>query len=211
MALVRIGYPAVAPLVGMLRDERWHVVRNMVAILGEIGSRECVAALRSSLDHSDQRVRKETVRTLAKIGGKEAEASIIELLADNDDGIVRQAILSLGIMRSRAAVQPLIDMVTRRDFFLTALPAKKEALQALGRIGDRGATRCLLDILEGRHLLAWNRWEELKIASAAALGQLGDESALPALKILAQRGGQLGRTCGEAVDGIERLAADFYE
>lgn len=210
-ALVRIGAAAVAPLVAMLRDERWHVVRNMVAILGEIGSSESTAALKATLYHSDQRVRKEAIRTLVKIGGNEAENLIIELLADKDESIVRQAILSLGIMKSRAALQPLVEIVAARDLFLTTLAVKKDAVQALGRIGDRRATSHLLAILEGQRWLAWNRWEDLKIVAASALGQLGDESALPSLKLFADRASDLGRACSEAVDTIERLAAEIYE
>ncbi|HEY6838668.1 MAG TPA: HEAT repeat domain-containing protein [Geobacteraceae bacterium] len=204
-ALVRIGTAAVAPLVAMLRDERSHVVRNMVVILGEIGSSESTAALKATLRHSDQRVRKEAIRTLVKIGGSEAENLIIELLADKDESIVRQAILSLGIMKSRAALQPLVEIVTARDLFLATLALKKDAVQALGRIGDRRATPHLLGILEGQRWLAWSRWEDLKIVAASALGQLGDESALPSLKLLADRGSELGRACSEAVDTIERL------
>jgi HEAT repeat protein len=210
-ALVRIGQPSLAPLVGMLRDERWYVVRNMVAIIGEIGSRECAGDLRTSLYHQDARVRKETIRTLVKLGGREAENLIIDLLADRDASIARQAILSLGIMKSQAAVQALVDIITARDLFLTSLPLKKEAIQALGRIGDRRATPVLLDILETQRWLAWNRWDELRVSAAAALGQLGDEGALPALKAFAGGSGQLGRTCSEAIDTIERLAAEIYE
>jgi hypothetical protein len=210
-ALVRIGQAAVAPLVNMLRDERWYVVRNMVAILGEIGSRECADALKATLYHQDERVRKETIRTMVKLGGREAENLIIELLTDKNAGIIRQAVLSLGIMKSQSAVQPLLDIVTGRDLFLASLPVKKEAVQALGRIGDRRATPVLVEILETQRWLAWNKWDELRVAAAAALGQLGDETALPALKAQAERSGQIGRTCSEAVDTIERLAAEIYE
>lgn len=210
-ALVRIGHPALPPLISTLRDERWYVVRNMVAILGEIGGRECTGALKGSLYHGDDRVRKEAIRTMVKLGGREAENLIIQLLADKDASIVRQAILSLGILKSQTAVQPLIDIVTGRDLFLRELALKKESVQALGRIGDRRATSVLLDLLESPRWLAWNRWDELRVAAAAALGQLGDETALPALKARAERSGQLGRTCGEAVDTIERLAAEIYE
>lgn len=210
-ALIKIGSAAVAPLVAMLQDERWYVVRNMVAILGEIGSGDCTAALKATAYHADERVRKETIRSLVKIGGKEAEAIIIGLLADRDISITRQAILSLGIMKSKLAVQPLIEIVGERDLFLSSLAVKKEALQAIGRIGDRRATSHLLSLLESQHLMVWNRWEELKVHAAAALGQLGDESALPALKERAARGGRLASVCREAVDNIERVAVTIDE
>lgn len=210
-ALIKIGSAAVAPLVSMLQDERWYVVRNMVAILGEIGSGECVAAMKATANHDDQRVRKETIRSLVKIGGIGAEAIIIGLIADRDPGIARQSILSLGIMKSKPAMQPLIEIVADRDLFLGSLDMKKEALQAIGRIGDRRAVAYLLDLLESRHFVVWNRWKELKAHAAAALGQLGDESALPVLKKNAARGGRLGSVCSEAVDNIERVAVSNDE
>lgn len=206
VALVHIGPAAVPPLVSMLKDDRWYVVRNMVAILGEISSPESVANLRETAYHDDPRVRKESIRSLIKIGGKEAEVVIIGLLEDRDQAIVRQAILSLGVMRSQLSVQPLIEIVGARDLLLQNLTLKKEALQALGRIGDRRATPHLLSLLQKSHWIAWNRWEELKIAAAAALGQIGDESALPFLKARAAGGGSLGRACSDAVDNIERIA-----
>jgi HEAT repeat protein len=205
-AIIKIGPAAIPPLVAALQDERWYVVRNMVAILGEICSQECVGELQHAVNHADPRVRKETIRSLLNIGGKEAESTIIDMLDDRDTTIVKQAILSLGIMKSQLAVQPLIGIVAQRDLFMKSLPLKKEALQALGRIGDRRATPYLTGLLQKWHWFAWSRWQELKIAAAAALGQLGDEAAIPALKARMSAGGGLGRACGEAVDNIERLA-----
>jgi len=205
-AIVRIGPAAVPALVAMLKDDRWYVVRNMVAILGEIRDRECAEDLRPAAEHEDPRVRKETIRSLVNIGGKVAETIIIRMLEDRDTSIVKQAIFSLGVMRSHLAVQPLIEIVALRDLFMRFLPVKREALQALGRIGDRRATPHLLGLLQNWHWFSWAKGEELKIAAAVALGQLGDESALPALKTRMAAGGNLGKACGEAVDNIERLA-----
>ncbi|KAF0221346.1 MAG: HEAT repeat-containing PBS [Geobacteraceae bacterium] len=210
-ALVRIGLPAVLPVVATLQDDRWYVVRNMVAILGEIGCRDRLNDLKPFAYHSDQRVRKEAIRSIAKIGGKEAESVVIGLLADRDPVIVRQAIHSLGVMKSQSAVQSLITLATGQDILLRTFFLKKEALQAIGRIGDRRASPHLLSLLETRHWLAWNKWEELQIAAAAALGQLGDESALPVLRARGAQSGPLGAACNDAVDTIERLAKEIRE
>ncbi len=209
-ALVRIGSPALPALLAMLRDERWYVVRNMVAILGKLGCPECVGDLKSSAYHNDQRVRKETIRALMHIGGEEAEAVITRLLADRDTGIVRQAIVSLGIMKSQRGIQPLLEIVEERDIFLKSVTLKIEALQALGRIGSRRTTSHILDLLGKNYWFVWEKGEQLKIAAVAALGQLGDETALPALKSRAERGGSLGAACSEAIDNIERLAGEIY-
>ncbi len=210
-ALIKIGPAAIPALLTMLQDDRWYVVRNIVAILGEISHRSSLSELKKTSMHRDERVRKETIRTLVKIGGKDAEAIIIALLKDKDPGIVQQAVLSLGIMKSQLAVQPLIDIIAERDLFLGTIALKLEALQAIGRIGDRRATPHLLGLLTSTHWLAWGKGEELKVYAAIALGQLGDESALGALNERAARGGRLGRSCAEAVDNIERLAEATYD
>ncbi len=205
-ALIRIGDPAIPPLIVMLRDERWYVVRNMIAMLGEIGNRDWVGEMQDAANHHDPRVRKETIRTLAKIGGSEAEQTIVRMLGDENQGIVRQAIVSLGTIKCRTAVEPLLEIVMQRDRLLNNLAVKKDAVQALGLIRDRRATPQLLAILIGSHILAWRRWEVLKSAAATALGQIGDEAALPALRAGAMRRGALGAACNDAIDTIERLS-----
>lgn len=210
-ALLAIGQPAVPPLLAMLKDERWYVVRNMVAILGQIGCRDSANAFRPALYHGDQRVRKETIHALVKIGGKDAESMIIELIEDADPAIVLHAIMSLGLLKSDAAVQLLIQIIEKSDFFSRQIKVKKEAIIALGRIGDRRAVTPLLSLLGSNSWLPWSKWDEMKIVAATALGRLGDEAALPSLNACAARGGSLGKACSDAVDNIERVAEGLYE
>ena len=46
------------------------MVRNAVAILGELRDQEAAAGLKPLLKHKDVRVRRETIRSLTKIGGQ---------------------------------------------------------------------------------------------------------------------------------------------
>jgi hypothetical protein len=205
-ALVNIGPPAIAPTLAMLNDERWYVVRNMVAILGELRCAECVGDLEKPLYHEDVRVRKEAVRALMKMGGEQAEAALIPLLEEADEGLVRHAVLALGLMRSGQAVPALLWHLERRDLLLKGLEVKKEILVALGRIGDRRATAPLLKLLKPKGWPVLGRWLELKVGVAAALGLLGDETALPVLSALAGGSGALAEACREAQDAIERVS-----
>jgi HEAT repeat protein len=205
-ALVRVGAPATAPVIAMLKDDRWYVVRNMAAILGELRAPEAVAALKKPLYHEDERVRKEAVRALMKIGGEAAEAALIALVEDTDQVVAKHAILSLGLMGSRQAVLPLLRLLEQRDLLMKTLPAKKEAALALGRIGDRRAAPLLLKIVESRGWPVLGRQLELRAESATALGMLGDEAALPLLSSLSQGSGLLAEACREAVDAIERIS-----
>lgn len=206
IALTRSGEAAIPAIIPMLKDERWYVVRNMVTILGEIGSLEAVNALQMTALHPEPRVRKEVIKSFLKIDPQAAEHTLISLIDDEDEDVVRQAIYSLGTIRSRGAVRRFLDIVTAPDMFLNNLSLKKKVLAALGKIGDHQATATLMDIIASRGWLAPGRWQEFKIAAAAALGQLGDETAIPLLKKLALRNTPLGSACGNAADNLERLA-----
>jgi HEAT repeat protein len=205
-ALVRMGAPATAPVIAMLRDDRWYVVRNMATILGELRAPEAVPHLRKPLYHDDERVRKEAVRALMKIGGPGAEAALIGLLEGPDQLIAKHAIQSLGLMGSRPAVLPLLRLLEQRDLLLKTLALKKEAALALGRIGDRRATPALVRIVESKGWSPGRKRLELRAESATALGMLGDEAALPVLGSLAEGNGMLAEACREAVDAIEGVS-----
>jgi HEAT repeat protein len=206
IALTRCGATAVPAILPMLKDERWYVVRNMVTILGEISSVETVSALQLTSNHPEPKVRKEVIKSLLKIGPRAADNTLIDLLEDPDKDVVRHAIHSLGAIRSKAAVAPLLDIVTASDTFLKELSLKKLAILSLGRIGERQATNVLLNILASRRWLAPVRGQEMRIAVANALGQMGDESALPLLNRLASDNTPLGVACSDAADNLERLA-----
>jgi HEAT repeat protein len=210
-ALVGLGAPAIPPLIAMLKDERWYVVRNMVSIIGELRSASCVVALKRPLHHGDVRVRKEAIRALMKIGGEAAESALIPLLDEPNGGLVRHAVLSLGLMRSRQAVPVMLKLLERRDLLLKGIAFKKELLVALGRIGDRRATGPLLKMLGSRRWPVFGRWLELKIAVASTLGTLGDEAALPALAGWAAGNGDLAEACREALDAVERVSGGTHD
>lgn len=203
--LVAVGEEGAPLLVDLLTDGRRHVVQMAAAILGEIGHGGCVAQLRRCLGHSDERVRREALRSLGRIGGPEAMEAIIDCLGDAGDPVLRrQAAVSLGALRSVRAVEPLFAVVAERDLFLHTLPLKKDALVAIGRIGDRSAVPSLMALLARRRLLFRRRWEELQCLAAAVIGQIGDPETLPLLAGLEAAGGRLGKACGAAARSLEQ-------
>jgi len=204
MLLARLGESAVAPILSMLDDSRWDVVRNLTSILGEIGSREAVSELENCLRHSDSRVAKEAIRSLAKIGGQQAETAIIAVLDGADSALWPQAIASLGGMKSRRALAMLLQIVCDDDRFLQNLALKCDALTAIAMIGDHQATPRLVQLLESRHLISRSRWTQFKISIAGCLARLDDGRALAALKRKARGSGELARACSEALSAIER-------
>lgn len=205
--LSSLSESAVPALVEMTKDRRWYIARNICVILGVIASSEAIPGLLACLRHTDLRVCKEAIRALSRIGGKEAEAAIIGILRGNDADLLPQAITSLGGMKSRKALPDLMRILSAKDTFLKSLPLKLDVLAAIAMIGDRQVTPRLLEIITERHLLAGNRWKQLKSAAAQCLGKLGDPRALPTLKEYASNPGEFGAACAEAAGLIEKTGS----
>ncbi|HTP66639.1 MAG TPA: HEAT repeat domain-containing protein [Geobacteraceae bacterium] len=202
--LVRIGSPAVPQLVGLLKDGKWHIVRTAVTILGEIGSRDAVSGLAQSAYHADNRVRMEAIRSLARIGGREATLILIDLLGDKNEAVRKQVIIWLGNTKNEKALAPLLGIVKQLDILGRAADIKKEALLAIGRIGDRRALDALYRLAKKRHWFARGSRERLKLVAVETMGQLGGESSLEYLEKLSARGGRVGQACTALLEEIRQ-------
>jgi len=180
-ALVRQGANAVPVLIEYLRDDRWYVVRNALAILGEIRSQQAVPHFQPLLGHLDTRVRREAIRALTRIGGKEAVDILLQIVTHGDPELRPYAMLSLGAMKNRAAVPTLLRIVEQRDPWVKMADIKKEAIRALGEIGATEALPLLLVLLKQRKL--WRRalHNDLRASAAIALGDIGSAAAAEAL------------------------------
>jgi HEAT repeat protein len=201
-ALVRIGSPALPALLKLLTHGNWQVVNTAVAILGEIGNRDAVKDLALTASHGDSRVRMESIRSLARIGGGEATAVLLGLLKDPNQAIAIQSITWLGNSRNQGAIKHLLNLVKKMDLLGKQQPLKKEALLAIGRIGDRRILETLFSIVRKRYWIMPGRWEELKIYAVEAIGNLGGESARAFLEDMPADGGRLGRACHAALESM---------
>lgn len=210
-ALLRMGAPALRPLLALLNDGRRQMVRTAVSVLGDMGSRDAVKGLTLTAYHADNRIRFESIRSLAEIGGKEATDVLMDLLGDNNRAIRRQTILWLGISRNEKALQPLLDLIARRDLMGRNLTLKKEALLAIGRIGDRRALDPLCRLVRKRRLLASGRWEELNVLAVETIGRLGGEAARVFLERTISRGGRIGRACAAMLETMGERAEEHHE
>jgi HEAT repeat protein len=67
-ALVKIGPPAVEPLIGVLKDENAHVRSFAAEGLGELGDKRSVQPLVALLKDEDEEVRRSATKALSKLG-----------------------------------------------------------------------------------------------------------------------------------------------
>lgn len=137
--LVAMGGIALPVVESMMGESRWYVVRNAVAILGDIGGDRAAELTISALAHTDGRVRREALDALAKVGGEEASQLVMGMFEDADPDVrlaAAKAAAALGVGR---ALKPLLDLLDRESD-----PERVAGVvAALGHLGDPGAVNAI--------------------------------------------------------------------
>jgi hypothetical protein len=138
-AMVAMGDDALSVAEEMVEDSHWFVVRNAVAILGEIGGPRAVELVTSSLAHTDAHVRREALLSLAKVGGEDAGMLVYGMIEDPDPEVRLAAAMAAGALKVERALKPLLRLLeSERDPDVVAA-----VLRALGQLGDPGATNAV--------------------------------------------------------------------
>lgn len=144
---------------------------------------ETLRHLSALLHDADPDVRLDVAVILGHLGQAESAAPLIESLLGDPEGEVRiEAVRALAKLRATSAVEPLIrclreDGLPELDLsvddleFGDSLEVQGQALNALGRIGDRRATMPVVDILSNPD------YEDLQENGFEVLSQLDDGRA----------------------------------
>lgn len=146
--LVRLGEPVAAHAADRLRDSRWFVQRNVLALLRELEVWPDGTAVEPFLEHDDPRVRREAVQALALIPPFRDRA-ITAALDDPDWKVVRFGIYAAGNDFREDWVPRLARRMSEADFpAALCLPAvgvlassrRPEALERLLALVVQGRT-----------------------------------------------------------------------
>jgi len=138
-AMVMLGSTGMVVVEQMVDDNRWFVIRNAVAILGEVGGDRAVELITSTLAHTDGRVRREALLALAKLGGEDAGMLVYGMLEDPDPDARLAAAMAAGELKVERALKPLLGILdSESDESVTVA-----ILQALGKRGDPGAVNSI--------------------------------------------------------------------
>ena len=124
------GNPAlVAP---WLTDERWHVVRNAVCIIGTTAGGAIPALLHPLVDHPEPAVRREVIVALASTPIDAARPLLIALIEDSDASNRRAVLHRLGTERHPEVSAALLRIVRDPDFRRRPVEEVRSVTTALG-------------------------------------------------------------------------------
>lgn len=163
---------AVNPLINALQDESWLVRKHAVKALGRIGSPIVIEPLISMMKDECPYVRRSTIWAL-KTEQFTKDPRVTEILlcalGDTDKVVRAQSAWALGYVDSPMVVLAIAEAVKDRDNNVSW-----RAIGALQRIGSP-ATEVLIKLLGSSD-------DEVRYRSVKALGKVGDERALDAIK-----------------------------
>ena len=185
--LVKIGKPAVKPLIKALKDSHWNIREAAVKALGNIGDKRAVGPLIEALQDSDWHVCEAAAKALDKINPdtwpkteevKKLVPEFIETLMNPRTSVqaTRRAAKGLGLLGDKRAVEPLIQALDYKNAGI-----RYEAVIALGKIGDKRAIKPLKKTLIGGWFNRKDSDEDVRKAAAEALGRIGGEKAVEPL------------------------------
>lgn len=177
------GRLAVPELMKRLSDHRWHLVRNVLTLLKEIGDEGVIEHLGPLLKHENPLVRVEMVKVLERFVCTDCWNLLLKALDDPDKEVRVSAALILGKVRDRKAIPFLLKLVQRRNLGRKDHLPIVEAIEGLGELRAEEASPTLVKILKGKGI--WNLFlssSQERGAAAISLGQIGDEMAFKALK-----------------------------
>lgn len=133
--LAEIGADAVSTFLPFLGDPRWFVVRNIVYILGAMGSPQSIPGLMHAYAHPDVRVRREVIQALGAAATPRMSQVFSRALTDEDAFIRGMAAVNLGRIGGADGLQQLIQAIQDGAF------RKKEAIEVISFFQGIGATR----------------------------------------------------------------------
>jgi hypothetical protein len=167
--LVAIRDPAVPAILQRMSDERWYVLRNMVALLNEMEFVPTGVAVAELARHPDVRVRREAADLWLRMAS-ERERAIITCFQDTDDRVVR---LGAGAAKTRCPEAAVPFIAARIAQPTLATDTKIQLVRLLGQVRNPMAVDVLVKtVTAGKSFLGATKLAEKSPVTLVALTTL---------------------------------------
>ncbi|MHB0975804.1 MAG: HEAT repeat domain-containing protein [Candidatus Aquicultorales bacterium] len=211
-ALVKIGPPAVQPLVDALKDE--NLREYAVRALGMIKDKGAVEPLIAVLEDKESTGQAEAAKALGSFGDQRAIDPLIGALDDSSYGSYETSLASEEAYKALVRIgAPAVEQLIAA---LSDEGAQELAAQALGEIGDERAVAPLIAALRKVEQGDMGDYTPNEDALETALGRMGYPAVGPLIAMLnepahsEQATVALARIGKPAVDAlISRLQSDY--
>ncbi len=169
-----IGPTAAPVIIDIIKqDTPWYYLRNLVRLLGRIGSEDHAKFLAQLLVYDDHRVQREALKSISNIGGSYRGEILLDALTKCDDRIKASVVTTLGSLKYRNAVKPLITLFKSKLMVSEEVKVdlQEKICLALGHIGDREALPFLTEISKQSSFLSLKTFHPtVKAAAGKAVG-----------------------------------------
>lgn len=179
-------------LAPALYDSRWHVVRNVVFVLGQIGGPAVGDLLAVPARHLDGRVRRAVITAVAQVPQQQRIPILLGQLDSNGPPTLHTVLAMLGRESDPRVAQALLSRIDAPDFETRPDDVKVALLGTLGDVADDAAVPALEALLQKGGWFA--RRSIARTAAAQTLARIGTAAALTVLHQGSQSHGEAVRT-----------------
>jgi HEAT repeat protein len=172
-SLIRIGEPAILPLIEALAEENYSVRYYAVLTLNKIGDQRAILPLYKLLSEKDRDLREAAAFALADLDKLNSQ-TLIEDLKSKDWCLRSSALIILGKLKDTQAIEPILSCLEDENS-----EVRSRAAFALGEIGDTAFTTALIKTTEDEIII-------VRASAVDALSKIGTKTVLPVLQNLAE-------------------------
>jgi HEAT repeat protein len=178
----RLAAANTSELVRLLGSTDQEVALEAVRRAGSLKTAAAVPALARLLQHTDAGVRLAAVSALGEIGTPGALQHLDRGIDDDDREVRIAAVRALGQRNHRASVQKIEAALVARRLQEGDLTEKMAFFEAFGALCGESGIPMLDGLLNKKGLFGKRGDAEVRACAAMALGRIGSDTALAALR-----------------------------
>jgi len=167
-------------LAPWLLDSRWHVVRNVVFVLGHIGGPAVGPLLQTVSRHPEPRVRRQLVQALGALAPEVRGPMLIQQLDTRDPQLLAATLNILTRDRDPRTARAILACIAAPDFDSRGEDNQRALFNALGEVADDAAVPALEALLNKGGWFARRTLQ--RVAAARTLRRIGTPQAMAVLE-----------------------------